>query len=60
MTNRTELAALATTLGAAIREDAEGRIASVTWGGEVYGEGSMKDLLAFAEKARPVAAEISR
>ena len=51
MTDRTELLALASALGAAVTYDA-GRVSRIRWQGRSYGDGALLSLVCFAESAR--------
>ena len=51
MTNRTELLALASALGAAVTYD-DGRVSRIRWQGRAYGDGALLSLISFAERAR--------
>ena len=51
MTDRTELLALASALGAVVTYDA-GRVSRIRWQGRSYGDGALLSLVCFAESAR--------
>ena len=51
MTNRAELLALASALGATVTYD-DGRVSRVRWQGRAYGDGALFSLICFAERAR--------
>lgn len=51
MTDRAELLALASALGAAVTYDG-GRVSRIRWQGRAYGDGALSSLVCFAERAR--------
>ena len=51
MTDRTELLALASALGATVTYD-DGRVSRIRWQGRAYGDGALSSIVCFAERAR--------